>query len=287
MTWFIFAALTALSESSKDLFSKIGLSRMNEYLVSWVLMTFSIPLLTVALILSGIPEIGPHYLIALFVHGTLNTLAIILYMRAIKSSELSITVPMVAFSPLFLLITSPIIVGEFPSTAGLIGVVLIVAGSYLLHLNQLSRGVLMPFKALFEQPGPRYMMLVAFLWSITANFDKIGVRNSSPMFWSFSLAVFMSLAMLPVALLTNRNLFSTIRKNLRCLIPIGFFQGCALLFQMLAVQLTLVAYVVAIKRTSTALSVIWGAIFLKEKNIKEKLLGVGIMLAGVTLIVLN
>jgi uncharacterized membrane protein len=56
---------------------------------------------------------------------------------------------------------------------------------------------------------------------------------------------------------------------------------------MLAVQLTLVAYVVAIKRTSTALSVIWGALFLKEKNIREKLLGVGIMLAGVTLIVLN
>lgn len=260
---------------------------MNEYLVSWVLMTFSLPLLFAAVCISGIPKIGPQYLYALFIHGTLNTLAIILYMRAIKSSDLSITVPMVAFTPLFLLITSPILVGEFPSAAGLLGVILIVAGSYLLHLRQISRGFFMPFKALFEQPGPRYMMLVAFIWSITANFDKIGVCNSSPFFWSFSLAAFMSLLMLPVALYHTPRFFYILKKNIPCLLPIGLFQGCAMIFHMLALQLTLVAYVVAIKRTSTAISVGWGALFFKEKNIREKLLGVLIMLSGVTLIALN
>jgi len=208
-------------------------------------------------------------------------------MRAIKSSELSITVPMVAFSPLFLLITSPILLGEFPSHAGLAGIVLIVAGSYLLHINKISGGLFAPIKALFENPGPRYMMLVALIWSITANFDKIGVMNSSPMFWSFSLALFLSISMFPIALITNRNLFGTLKKNFFRLLPIGLFQSGAMLFHMVAVQFALVAYVVAIKRSSTALGVVWGALFLKEKNMKQKLLGVSIMLGGVVLIVLN
>lgn len=287
MTWFLFASLTAVSESCKDLFSKIGLRTMNEYLVSWVMMTFSLPLLGIGVLWTGIPELGDEYLKVLIIHGTLNTLAIILYMRAIKSSELSVTVPMVAFTPLFLLLTSPIIVGEMPSAAGIIGVLMIVGGSYLLHLNQISRGLLAPFKALFENPGPRYMMLVAFIWSITANFDKIGVQNSSPIFWSFSLALFMSISMLPIALHTNKNLPALVCTHFRQLLPIGLFQSCAMLFQMIALQTALVAYVVAIKRTSTALSVVWGRLFLKEKHLRAKLLGVSIMLAGLVLIVLN
>ncbi len=260
---------------------------MNEYLVAWILMFFSLPLLGLGVIWSGIPEIGDEYVKALLIHGSLNTLAIILYMRAIKSSELSITVPMVSFTPLFLLITSPIIVGELPSLAGVMGVFLIVGGSYLLHLNLISQGVWAPFKALFEKPGPRFMMLVAFIWSITANFDKIGVQNSSPSFWSFSLALFMSISMFPFALRSTPDFVKVIRINLRHLVPIGIFQSCAMLFQMLALQTALVAYVVSIKRTSTALSVLWGRLFLNEANLRAKLLGVGIMLLGVVLVLLN
>jgi uncharacterized membrane protein len=47
-----------------------------------------------------------------------------------------------------------------------------------------------------------------------------------------------------------------------------------------------VAYVIAIKRTNGMMSVLFGHFFFKEKNIKEKLLGSAIMLAGVLLIIL-
>ena len=98
----------------------------------------------------------------------------IFYMKAIKASDLSITVPMLTFSPLFLLITSPLTLGEFPNLFGLFGILFIVAGSYMLNIKQRKEGWLVPFKALLSQNGPKFMLIVAFLWSISANFDKIG-----------------------------------------------------------------------------------------------------------------
>jgi uncharacterized membrane protein len=284
MSWLLFALATAFSESFKDLFSKLGLKKVNEYLAAWILMAMALPLLAAALLITGIPALGRGYLPAILLEGSLNTLAVTFYMRAIKSSDLSTCVPMISFSPLFLLFISPLLVGEFPSAGGLIGVVLIVAGSYLLHIHRFRQGITAPFWALFEEKGPRYMMLVAFLWSITAVLDKIGVQNSSPLFWAFSMSAFLTLFMLPVVIKTTKKPLSTIKKNYRLLLPIGIFQGLAMISQMTALDMTLVAYVVSIKRTSIALSVVWGAVLLGERNIREKLFGVLIMLIGVSLI---
>ena len=57
-------------------------------------------------------------------------------------------------------------------------------------------------------------------------------------------------------------------------------------FQMLAINLTLVAYVISIKRTSAIMSSLFGFWLFKEKGIKERLLGVILMVLGVVLITL-
>ena len=59
--------------------------------------------------------------------------------------------------------------------------------------------------------------------------------------------------------------------------------GC----QMIAINLTFVAYVISVKRTSALFSVILGKIILKEKGIKERLLGAAIMVSGVFLITIS
>ncbi|MCK4555658.1 MAG: hypothetical protein KAT83_03550 [Candidatus Aenigmarchaeota archaeon] len=48
--------------------------------------------------------------------------------------------------------------------------------------------------------------------------------------------------------------------------------------------LTLAAYVIAVKRTNTLFSVVFGAIFFKEKNIRGRLLGAALMVLGVAII---
>ncbi len=45
MLWLIFASLTALFASGKDLASKRGLNNVDGYIVSWALFFFSLPVL--------------------------------------------------------------------------------------------------------------------------------------------------------------------------------------------------------------------------------------------------
>jgi len=286
MIWFIFAFLSAFFDALKNVFSKINLKTIDEYIVAWSLRFFTLPFLIPLLYLIKIPPLKNQFWIALFIGGSLNVLTTILYMKSIKSSDLSLTIPMVTFTPLFLLITSPLIVGEFPNLLGIIGVLLIVLGSYLLNIKQTTKGYLAPFKALLKEKGPRIMLLVAFIWSITSNFDKIGVQSSSPIFWVIAINTFVTLALFPIMLFKSQKFLKKIFKNLKSLFSIGLFNGLTLIFQMIAINLTLVAYVISIKRSSAIISVLFGYLVFKEKEVKERLLGTIIMLIGVLLIML-
>ncbi len=287
MLWVVFSLLTALSESLKDICGKRSLKNVDEYIVSWSLRFFALPFLIPLLFFIQIPSLNTKFWLALLVSGSLNAVATILYMRAIRHSDLSVTVPMVTFTPLFLLLTSPLIVGEFPRPLGFLGVILIVLGSYTLNIKQLNGGYLTPFKTLLKETGPKLMLLVAFIWSITSNFDKIGVQNSSAIFWAISINVFITLVMLPVVLLKSKKHTLTIRSHYRLLLPVGLFSALTLVFQMTAVQLALVTYVISVKRTSAIVSVLLGHLIFKEKGFRERLTGVIIMVLGVLLISLS
>jgi len=56
---------------------------------------------------------------------------------------------------------------------------------------------------------------------------------------------------------------------------------------MTAINMTLVAYVISIKRTSVIMSVFWGYLIFKEKGLKERLFGSFLMIIGVVLITLH
>nr|QNO50888.1 hypothetical protein LELLBOIK_00003 [Methanosarcinales archaeon ANME-1 ERB6] len=286
MPWFIFAFLTALFEATKDVLSKKSLKDIDEYVVAWSLPFFALPFLLPILLFTEIPPLGERFWLALVTGGTLYAFTLVLYMKAIKSSDLSITVPMLTFTPLFLLITSPIMVGEFPGIFGLIGIFLIVTGSYLLNINKKSQGYLAPFKALLKEKGPRLMLVVAFVWSITSNIDKIGLQNSSPLFWVIAVDIYVALLMLPLCTFRRNRKTAQIRANWRALLTLGLFGGLTAVCQMTAISLTLVAYVISIKRTSAIGGVLFGYLIFKEKGIRARLVGAIVMVFGVLFITL-
>lgn len=287
MIYLGFAFLTALFESLKDLAGKFGLKQLDEFFISWSMMAFALPILLPFLFFIDIPELNGTFYQALLYGGILNGISLILYMRAIKLSALSITIPMITFTPLFLLVTSPIMLGEYPSAVGIFGVLLIVFGSYMLNIKKSGEGLLKPFRALVEEPGPRLMLLVAFIWSITSNIDKIGVQNSSPVFWSIAMTCFLAIALFPLMLIYSKPTSKTVARQLRYLIPLGLFNALTFVTQMIAINFILVAYVISIKRGSAILSVVWGHLFFEEKGIRERLTGVIIMVAGVMLIAIS
>ncbi|MCK5168527.1 MAG: EamA family transporter [Bacteroidales bacterium] len=286
MTWVLFAFLTALFRSLTDVAGKFGLKNMDEYIVAWALNFFALPLLIPILFFIEIPEITSGFWLAILVSGTLNIATAILYLKAIKLADLSLVTPLSTFTPLFLLITSPIIVGEFPNIFGLLGIFLIVFGSYVLNLKEKKNGFFAPFKALVSNKGAQLMLLVAFIWSITSNFDKIGLQNSSPLFYGIAINIYITIGITPFIFLKSKKNIKQIPKNLKSLIPVGIFHGLMICFHMIAISMTLVTYIISIKRTSAIISVLFGVIIFKEKGLKERILGAIIMIIGVLCITL-
>ncbi|MEG3980536.1 EamA family transporter [Microcoleus sp. T3B2] len=284
MTWLILGLLTAFFEAVKDVFGKQNLKKSDEYVVAWSLSFFSVIFLIPWVLYTGIPPLNSQFWLALLIGGSINAVTSLLYIKAIKVSDLSLTLPLVALTPLFMLVTSPLIVGEYPKIFDYIGILLIVLGSYLLNIKEKSKGYLAPFKALLDEPGPKLMLIVALLWSIASNFDKIGVTNSSPIFWLFSLFGTISVLLLPVLLHKTPNPGRKILKQLPMLAAMGSFNAIGVLFQMQALTLTFVVQVIAIKRTSVLMGVLFGHFIFKEKDIQQRLLGAGIMILGVLFI---
>ncbi len=284
MTWLLFAILTAFFDSIKVVFGKNALENLDIYLAGWAWRFFALVILIPVLLFLPFPDLKPAYWWAILGSGTINLIVTPIYMRAIQTSDLSLVMPMITFTPLFLLITSPLIVGEFPSLPGLIGMLLIVAGAYLLNIDQFKKGVWKPFKALVKEKGPRLMLMVAFLWSISSNFDKLGMEASSAIHYSVGFIGFLVIGLTPFVLIRSNKPVQKTKKHFWPLFFLGMSSGLVLIFQMLAMQLTLVAYVISIKRTSAALSVVWGFLFFKEQKLKARLPAVIIMLLGVLFI---
>ncbi|MBI2327132.1 DMT family transporter [Candidatus Curtissbacteria bacterium] len=286
MIWIPLALLTAFCEATRDVLSKKSLKNLDEYILAFSRRFFALPLLIPLLFFIPPPHFEEHFFQILLLFGSLIIFSSIFYMKALKSSDLSITLPMLSFSPLFLLITSPLLIGQFPSLLGLIGILLIVIGAYSLNITDRHKSYFAPISALIKEPGPRYMLAVAFIWSITANFEKIGVSSSSPIFWVIAAEILLTLCLFPLMVIKSPNFKSKITANWKILLPIGLIGTAGYISQMIAISLALVPYVISIKRTSILIGIIFGYFFFKEKRIQERLAGAAIMFAGVLMITL-
>ena len=286
MIWFLFASTTACCEALKDLTSKQSLKTLDEYVVLWAFMAVgAIALIPVLLFTTGMPTFGPRYGQAVLFGGGLNVLAFWLYTRAIKTSDLSLTVPLVTLTPLFMLVTSPLIVQEYPTWGDAIGVLLLIGGSYVLNSKANSGdSVWAPFKAIATNPGSRMMLGVAFLWSITSNVDKVGVQNSSPLAWAITLFTVISAAMFPLAMRRGWRGLSEALPQAKRLTLTGLLNALGVGCQMAALTLVPVTQVIAVKRMSALFAVLLGVFVLGEEGLRSRLLGAGIMVLGVALI---
>ena len=284
MAWFFYSLLAAFCVSITDALCKELLSQADEYVVIWGKFAFALPFLAGLLVSISFPLLDVHFWYLALVWVPLEILALILYIKAIKLSPLSLTIPFLAFTPLFLVFTGFVMLKEVLSIQGLIGIMLIVSGSYFLNFHTVTAGLLSPFKAIFHEKGSWLMLIVSALFSINSILGKMAIQYSSPEFYSVLLVVIMTVFTFPLPLWNTKHLGRQIWKNKAMLTWIGLANAVMIFSHTKAIVLTNVAYMISIKRLSLLFSVYFGYYFFHEKNIKERALGSCIMLAGAVMI---
>lgn len=285
MPWVLYSLLSAFSLSTADALSKKGLERADEYTIAWIRLLFSAPYFLLSFLFIEIPVINITFWISILILLPLEIFSTILYIKALKVSPLSLTIPFLSFTPLFLIATSFLILGETPSAPGVIGIILIAFGAYTLNIHTLKRpsDLLEPLRAIVKEKGSVYMILVAFIYSITSNLGKLAILHSSPVFFGVTYYLILTVAFTPIALKMS-SLRLNLRENFLNYSFIGFFIALMVIFHVLAIVLTDVAYMIAVKRTSLLFSVLYGRIIFKEKGFRERLFGSLMMVAGVVVI---
>ncbi|WP_456431106.1 EamA family transporter [Thermosulfuriphilus sp.] len=284
--WFVWALSTALASSGADFFTKKYLSHLSSPEMALARALGPFVFLAPALFFIQIPPLDETFIKAVVVLLPLETTALLLYMKALRLSPLSLTVPFLSFTPAFMILTGALILNERLTPWGIAGILLIVSGSYLLNLGQIKNGLLAPFRAIWQEKGSLLMIIVAAIYAINSVLGKLAVLHSSPLFFAVFYFVLHGLFATFVLRILFRVRLRKIFSARRGFVSVGLSQSAMVICHMTAISLVEAAYMIAVKRLSLLFSVAFGGLFLKEESIGSRLLGAGLMVAGVALIVL-
>jgi len=224
----------------------------------------------------------PTFWLALGLLVPLEVVSLVLYVKAIKLSPLSLSVPFLALSPVFIIFIAYFVLGEVPTRGGVAGVCLIAVGAYLLNASASRFGLLGPIKAIAREPGSMLMIVVSIVYSVTATIGKVAIEHSGPVFFGFFYPFVLTMV-LSLVLLRKGRLRGVFSRPVTFL-PIGLCTAIMIVSHFVALGMTQVAYLVSVKRTSLVFSVLYGSLLFKEVNIRERLLGGVVMVAGVVLV---
>ncbi len=284
MEGYLYALGAAFFTAVSDAMAKQILQRYSAVVVAWARLAVASIFLLPFLFLIPVPELDGIFWLTVAVLLPLEVTAIILYMKALQISPLSLTVPFLSLTPAFTIVTSFLILGELPDLPGLSGICFIIAGAFSLNIDKLKEGALQPLRSILAEKGSLLMIAVAFIYSITSVLGKAAIQHSSPAFMGICYVPLISLSLLPLALRRGMR-GAQLKSGGLLFILIGACQAIAAFCHFKGISMILVSYMISVKRLSLLFGVAFGGVFFHEKHIGQRLFGSLLMLAGVVLIV--
>lgn len=218
----------------------------------------------------------------------LEIVAMLLYMLAIRDSPLALTLPYLAFTPVFTVATGYLILDERVSLQGLAGILLVVLGSYLLNLNhfrvQTLGGWLAPLRAVLHERGSRLMLLAAIIYGLTSVLGKQAMLLATPQsFGPFYFGV-IGLAVLAGTLLHRPAHLGVLVRHKGVTLAVGTLMALMVMTHFIAIASIEAAYMISVKRSSLLFGILLGAIMLGERHVARHFIAGSIMVAGVAVI---
>ena len=314
----LWALANGFFESFVDVTRKQGASHFDDWSSAWG-MRFYATLFLLPLAYVMRPHSFPHH--PSFWWATagsvaINTYTSMLYMRAIRRSDISLVLPVTTLSPVFMVGTARFITGEALSPLGILGIVVSCAGIYTLSFRQLPKGLfapfldlwkaserrpwfyvrslqavplglMQPFLVLWKDPDLRSMLYVAILWSISAPIEKVAIVHGDP-YWFAGLVnagLVMSLTFFLFRYGKPRHTLSLV--GFRWLAPVGLFVAASAFCQYKAIGLMFVPYAIGLKRTSVLWGVVWGKLKFKEGEFGLRLTAAILTVIGTGLIIVT
>jgi drug/metabolite transporter (DMT)-like permease len=130
-----------------------------------------------------------------------------------------------------------------------------------------------------------YALLVGLTMIAYSIIDKMAVAYVHPVFYILGLFMLSMLFLTPYVLATRRDeLVQAWREYKKYSVIIGLGSAVGYLLILFVFQIARVSYVVAVREVSVAIGAVLGMVYLGETRSRWKLLGIGLITAGLILI---
>jgi drug/metabolite transporter (DMT)-like permease len=285
MIWFFLSLIAAISIAARDVSIKTY-EDLAPPEIAILELLWALPYFFLGCLLVETPPLDQTFWWTFVLSIPINMLAYVLYLSAIKNSPISLSVPFLAFTPVFMILTGFIFLAETINIWGGLGIGLIVLGGYILHFKKNQANLFAPLTAFLREKGSWFMLIVAILFAFAAVIGKKAMLHSSPLFFSYYFFFVFNILILLGLVLVRKNDWRKILRNT----PKGFWLGSLLMihisFHGLAIAISTAVYMVAVKRSSILFSVILSWFILKEADIRYRGLGSLLMFTGMLFIIL-
>ncbi len=288
--WQLLAFTSALFSALAAILEKKALFKIPALPFSLILSLFTFVLSLPFLFKADLSSLTSVAVIVLYIKSLLGALAFLLVMNGIQKNELSKSLPLLVFTPAVVAVMAYFILGEAIGFWGVVGMVILLSGTYLLQLDR-GKKLLSPFLFLNENKALWYIVGAIVLFSVTSILDKTLLKSykMNPNIFLPLQQLFFTINFLLI-LIIKGNSFSHLQQhvseNWKIILIIAIVAIVYRYTQILAVKSGYVAYVLSIKRTSVFFATIIGGSYFKEHSVLKRSIAVATMVAGIIIILL-
>src|SRR3989338_2518237 len=177
--------LWPISSGACDASARIAIKKTDAHglVLNWIGLLIGFPVFLVWLWIVGMPEIKPQFWNAVIWHVPMYVAILICTVEAHRAGTMLKTMPFASLTPVFLLITSPMMGGGNPTFWGAIGIAITVVGLYSLNIERGQKNIFVPLKLIFTELAAQFMFGATLIAALSANLDKTAILNSSPAFY--------------------------------------------------------------------------------------------------------
>ncbi len=289
--WAILSLSAAMFLSSLYIIDRRFLSNQN--LNPFVFSSFATTLgaffatILAVVVIGEVPEISSRALLFGVGIGLLGSFGSYAYYYSLRNNEASHVAPFSKFTSVFSMVFAVILLGESVNTMTVAGVFLVGLGGYF-ATERNRQGHPMIDKAVI------LIVAATFFWAIRGIPEKIILSEIHPL----ALASIAALTRCALSITIGAGVLNKewkvfagqLRKNARdmkLLLFRGMISATSLTFYYYALSMAPVSRVVPLANTDAIFTVIFGGIFLREKNIKKKIFGAVVAVIGAWMIVVG
>ncbi len=228
------------------------------------------------------------FLVLVVVASIITFLNYFFLASAYKYGDLSLVYPVSRSSIIFLPIFAYFFIGETIDFIGIIAIILILLGTFVMHLDSFDKKGVRSIVTNISNKGSIYALLAALAVAGYTLWDKISISKMEPFLYfylyTFIIACFYNT--FTFSKFSKKEIKNEWSKNKSEIIQVGFFNSFTYILILTALTMSKATYVGGLRQLSIVIGAFLGYKLLGENLNKPKIVGILISVIGGCLIYL-